>query len=155
MAKITVAELKAEGRFTSGEFDWDNWSDATNVDAWLGQIVARASIRVQQAVGAGNYASTDTVTAGALEEAELAMAMALCLRRVIRILASRPEEAPPPAYVDLDAVRELMATYEADFAELTGAYRVTTETTPGLAFGFTSTGVDETETDVDYGTLGA
>lgn len=147
MAKITVAQLKDEGRFTSGEFDWDNWSDDTEVDTWLAEVVGRASIRVQQAVGASNYASTDPVTAGSLEDAELQMALALAYRRVIRILSSRPEEAPPPAYVDLSTFVSLMQTHEADFETLIAPYRTDSSRQPGLAFGFTSTGVDETEAD--------
>jgi hypothetical protein len=159
MAKITVDELREEGRFTTGEFDWDNWSDPANVDTWLGQIVTRASIRVQQAVGATNYASADTVTTGSLKDAELQLALSLAYRRVVRILSSRPEEAPPPPYVDLSVFVGLMETHMADFETLVAPYRTDSTRTPGLAFGFTSTGVDETELDdyseIDYGSLEA
>lgn len=158
MAKITVAELKTRGRFTTGEFDWDNWSDETAVEARLAEYVNGASLRTQQVVGTTNYSSTDAVTAGCIKEAEMSMALVLAYRDVVRILASRPEEAPPPAYVNLDAFRDLIAQLEADFVELTAPYRTTMETTPGLAFGFVSTGIDETErddySDINYDSLG-
>jgi len=148
MALITRDELRREGRFTPGEFDWDDQIEG-ELDAYLDDVIARASARLQKDVGDATYATTDATDAALLKEAELHMAMVLCLSRRLNILSSRPEEAPPTEYIDLNTLANLIDWHRRQYDELIAPFETETAEEPGLAWTMTSIGVDETKTD-DY-----
>lgn len=155
MAKITVDDLEERGRFTAGEFDWDDRTAAASIYDWLNDVVTVASAKLQADVGATNYASATTPMATLLKQAELYSALAMGLERRLDMLTGRPEEAPPPEYIDTSMIERQIASYRAQYEDLIGPYRVTSETRTGAAWCFGATGIDETPTDdhTGYGNI--
>jgi hypothetical protein len=156
VAKAIAGEVINELRLTEDEFDWGG-ADGQSLNSRVVAGIARASRKTKLVVGSANYASTDTDIAGNLKDAEHALACAYLLRQRGVILSSRPEEAPPPEYVDLNVLQEEVERYERDWNELTGPYKTEDLDKPGTGFSFGSVAIDETEEDdyeaVDYGTL--
>jgi hypothetical protein len=156
VAKALDYEVQNELRLSAEEFDWERGTGG-DLAARLDVAIARASRKTKLAVGAGNYASTDADVSGCLKDAEHSLACAFMLRQRLTILSSRPEEAPPPEYVDLSALQEEIERYERDWSEMVGPYRTEDMDKAGAGFAFGSVAVDETASDdyeaVDYGTL--
>ena len=111
--------------------------------------VNKAATRTQKRVGAVYYASADAQTSSDITEAEHSLACGLMLRQRLIALSSRPEEAPPPEYINLDVLQGEIERYERDWAEGIEDYMVDDAATPGTGFAFGGVGVDETEED-DY-----
>lgn len=144
MAKITVDDLQSRGRFTAGEFDWDDrTSAADDLRAWLQDIVDVASAKLETDVGSTNYAATTTPMTTVLKHCEMCLALSMALQRRFDILTGRPEEAPPPEYIDTDAIRQQIISYRADYDEWIASYRLASDTRTGAAFSFGATGVEE------------
>jgi len=156
MALITTAQFLAEGHFTAGEFDWDD-REQFDLAGWGTTVVALAGAKLRAAVGATTYASTNADTVTLLTRAEMCAAMVVGTTRRIDFLAGRPEEAPPPEYIDVRELAAQIERYRAEYDELVGPFRTDDSDQPGTAFCFEATGVDETETDdytdVDYDNL--
>lgn len=157
-AQTVIDELRLDQK----EFEWVNGSteDQGLLVSRVQRAISRASVLTQQRVG-GNYSSTDAVTIRALELAEHALACHYMLRQRHVILSSRPEEAPPPEYIDLGALSAEITSYYNEWDQTCAIFESNTSARPGLAFSFAGKGVDETYDDAgdaaydatDYGDL--
>lgn len=158
-AKSDIDDAIAEARAQALEFNWDENDDA-DFRAWVTKAQTRVAVRVRQRVGAGNYAATGT-TSDEITEAEQMMLVAEILKRRLVILSSRPEEAPPPEYIDLDVLQRIIEDYNEQGSDLLGPHATEEGDKAGTAWSFSATGVDETEADAsdgdydetDFGTL--
>lgn len=138
-------------RLSAGEFDWERGDDEAVVGARVAGAIEDARARTLQIVGAGNYSSTDEVTAAAIALAERKLACAVMLRQRLIVLCSRPEEAPPPELVDLGALRGEIEALQREWAELLGPYATEDGGQAGTAFSWGASGVDETPDDYHRG----
>lgn len=154
--KATSARVIRELDLTPTEFRWSE-GDSLLLNAMVTSAIKNAAIRTRQRVGATHYASTDATYVEDLTEAEHALACANMLRRRVVILSSRPEEAPPEEYIDLDVLQAEIERFEREWNETTAPYATQDGDRPGTGFSFTAAGVDETEEDDyddwDYGDL--
>lgn len=148
MAKAIQREVIDELRLTEQEFDWEDDS-ASSLPDRVNKAIANASIKTQMAVGASNYASVSSTILAALKYAEHQLTCANMLRQRLIILSSRPEEAPPPDYIDLNALQEEIDRYERDWKEITAVYKMEDFDAAGSGWAFSGAGIDETYND-DY-----
>lgn len=157
-AQTIIDELRLDEK----EFDYKDGATEDQAALWarVQKAIVRASVLTQKRVG-GNYTSTDDVTLAAVREAETALACHYMLRRRLMILSSRPEEAPPPEYIDLDALKGEIEAYYNEWDQICAAFEDDSMARPGVAFAFGGKGVDETLGDesegfydaTDYGDL--
>lgn len=154
--KATSERVIRELDLTPAEFRWSA-NDSLLLEQMVSKAISNAAIRTRTRVGATNYASTDATTVEDLTEGEHALACANMLRRRLVILTSRPEEAPPPEYIDEGSIREEIDRFERDWAEITATYATSDGDKAGTGFSFGAGGIDETEvddySDMDYGEL--
>lgn len=149
-AKVKSDTVIDRLRLTQGEFDWDNRGASGDLSGRVDLGIAKAQIRILQRIGTATYASVDAVTAAAIAQAEEDLACHNMLRERYLMLSSRPEEAPPPEYIDLDALRAEIQALDEEWQELLAPYLLAEDfDKPGTGFSFKSRGVDETEADVD------
>ncbi len=144
------------------EFHYINGSSENEgrLRARVSAAIAQASVLTQKRVGTA-YTSSDEVTLTAVRLAERALACHYMLRQRLVRLSSRPEEAPPAEYIDLDALREEIASYYSTWDSTCEVFAEDTMARPGLGFSISGKGIDETyedETDgaydeTDYGDL--
>lgn len=151
--KAEVQDVITELSLNQQEFDYVS-GEGQDQDALTGRViraVRRASVLTQRRVGTGNYASEDEFIHEALKEAEHALACSIMLRQRGVILSSRPEEAPPPEFIDLAALAEEVDRYEKDWDTIAASYETEDMDRAGTAFAFGAKGVDETEPDIGEG----
>lgn len=160
MAKAQIDAVIDELGLTPEEF----WSPSLHgrsitredLDLRVRRQISKAAVKTAQRVGSTNYAVTTGTQGDALAMGEHSLSCANMLRQRLVILSSRPEEAPPPEYIDLQSLAAEIERYERDWAELIEPY-VTQETDRKGGFSFGSVGVDETEEDdyddIDYGNI--
>lgn len=163
MAKSIAREIAEELRITPQEFNWDNPNESDMLERIEKQI-NRASRLIKGLVGAANYNSVDVDTAASIKDAEDALSCSYMLRKRMVILSSRPEEAPPEEYIDLESLKEEIDRYEQDVNQILKPYLIADPLEDnsngphyGASFAFGSGGVDETKvddyTDIDYGEI--
>ena len=152
-AHTQAADVIEELDLTPGEFDWENRTDDTRLKSLVLRAILNAQVQVYQVVGAGSYSSTDTTTLEIVKLSEFELACALMLRKRAEILSSRPEEAPPPEYIDLGVLLAMARDREARANAMLIPYQTgdTAEAVPGLGFSLGAVGVDETAADETAG----
>lgn len=150
-AYTKAAEIITDLSLRQEEFDWANRTDGDTLASRVAKAIRKARLMVVQTVGTGNYASTDDTTLEAVKVAEFELACSDMMRQRAVILSSRPEEAPPPEYIDVDTLLALATSRRADALALLLPYQTeeTAENMPGLGFSMGAVGIDETE--ADYG----
>ncbi len=148
-AHTKAADVITDLDLSQDEFDWVNRTDSSALDRRVAMAIRKARARVIKRVGTANYSSTDDVTLETVKVAEFDLSCADMMRQRAVILTSRPEEAPPPEYINIEALLAIADAREASaLAELL-EYQTDDGDAPGTGFSFGSTGIDETK--ADYG----
>lgn len=150
-AYTKAAEVINELRLSQQEFDFTNRTDSAALDTLVRRAILNAQVQVYQVVGATNYASSDTTTLEIVKLAEFELSCALMLRKRAEVLSSRPEEAPPPEYIDLGVLLAMARDREARANAMLVPYATEDGDKPGLGWAFGATGIDETEPDYSAG----
>ena len=149
--KATADDVTRELGLSAKEFDWDNRDDDGVLAVRLRQALNRARTMTYQAVGAGNYASTEATMSEVLAEAETLLACSFMLTQRLIILSSRPQEAPPEEYIDLGILKDIRDDYRSQWATLVLPYQSEDMDKPGTGFAWGATGIDETKADYGRG----
>jgi hypothetical protein len=155
--KADANEIITELGLSEEEFSWDSdHGGVGNVTVRVNLAIAKAAALTQKRVG-GSYTATGDADAQNIKSAEHALACHYMLRERLVRLTSRPEEAPPPEYIDLDSLQREIETRREEWEELTALYADNDLAKAGTAFSFGGKGVDETEEDDyddrDYGSI--
>lgn len=147
--KADIDEAMDEVRAQAIEFDYDE-NDEGVFRQRLERAQTRVAIAVRQKVGSANYAATGD-TDEEITAAEQLLLVAEILRQRLVILTSRPEEAPPPEYIDIDALQNLIGDFASQANDMLAPYITEDTAVKGSAFAFGATGVDETDEDASAG----
>jgi len=160
-AHTKAADVVNELRLSQEEFDYANRTDGATMDALVRRAILNAQVQVYQIAGSANYSSSDTTTVEIVKLAEFEIACALMLRKRAEVLSSRPEEAPPPEYIDLSVLMAMARDRETRANAMLTPYATDDGDKPGTAFAFGAVGIGETQADysagdyddTDHGTL--
>ncbi|HEX2609513.1 MAG TPA: hypothetical protein VHK68_00790 [Gemmatimonadales bacterium] len=148
MAYLTATILKQESTwwFTAWQPQITN---TTDFDTWIGTIVSRAANWVKWRVGATNYATSDTVLQGLLQEAELARGQYYLLLASAAIADTSDDATLQPF---LQSGPKLLAdakAYDQMAKELTAPYAQAISTRWARPGSTLSEGVDASVPDFD------
>ena len=150
--KVSTEEVIERLNLSAQEWDYEKGDTTTEgLRSRVQNAIMGAFWKTRRAVGVANYDSTGTNTSGEIKQAEFDLASAAMLRQRKIALASRPEEAPPPEYINVDALEPEIERLERDWAEGVAAYRTDESSAKGAGWSHGYSGVDETEKDIGTG----